>query len=72
MPKVPGSISRTEMREALAALGVDTDNLHTIHIDAHSARLSYYAADAAGQKYLTDGAPTEISYTVPLRARSEA
>ena len=70
MPSIPAAIDQDAMLEALAALGIDTLNLHTIHVDARSrsVRLSYYAVNADGQKYLVDGAPAEVSYTVSVQS----
>lgn len=66
MPSVPGCVDRAKLMAALNDLGIDTANLSTLTADARRIRLTYLAVDAEGKNYLTEGAPTEITYEVMI------
>jgi hypothetical protein len=66
MPNVPDAIDRAQLMAALADLGIDTTNLRSLTADVYTVRLTYYAVNAEGKKYLTDGAPTEYTHEVKI------
>jgi hypothetical protein len=66
MPNVPTSVDRDALMAALADLGIDTTNLRTLTADVYTVRLTYYAVNPEGKKYLTDGEPTEYTHEVKI------